>query len=271
MRQRLKRWAHKRPSGLAGAFAAALFILAASGAAAATFVQGFSSENVLEPGTVVALDPSDATAVVPASAGNESRIYGVVVESDDAPVVISDEDRQVLVATEGEYPVLVSVRNGAIRAGDYLFVSATDGIAARATAADEVIVGRALTDFNGQQDVVRQEGGFNVGLVSAAIGTAENPLKKNASNVPPAIREISEGIAGKQVSPLRVYAAMVVFAVAALSAFSLLLAGVRNGMVAIGRNPLSRTSIFRSLLQVAMTSVLVFLVGVLGVYLILKI
>ncbi|MEX1995683.1 MAG: hypothetical protein WD887_02815 [Candidatus Saccharimonadales bacterium] len=271
MRQWLKRWATVQVAGLAGILPIALVFLAVPAVMAATFVQGFSSEETLEQGTVVALSPTNANVVVPASVGNESRIYGVVVQSEDAPVVISDEDKQVLVATEGEYPVLVSVRDGTIRAGDYLFVSPTDGIATRATAEQDVIVGRALTDFNGQQDVVRQEGGFNVGRVSAAIGTAENPLKKSASNVPPAIRELSEGIAGKQVSPLRIYAAMVIFAVAALSAFSLLLAGVRNGMVAIGRNPLSRNSIFRSLLQVAMTSILVLLVGVLGVYLILKI
>lgn len=269
MRKWLKKWA--TTVGATSTLVAIATIVVVPLALAATFVQGFSANDTLEQGTVVALSQADPTIVIAAPASDLNRIYGVVTQAQDAPVVVSRDDKQVLVATDGKYSVLASVRNGAIRAGDYLSLSATDGIAAKASQDQAIVLGRALSGFDGQKDIVRQEGGFNVGQVLTAVAPGENPLKNNPSSVPPAIRELSREIAGREVSPVRIYAAMVVFAVAALSAVSLLVVSVRNGMVAIGRNPLSRSSIFRSLMQVALTAGVVFLVGVLAVYLILKV
>jgi len=46
--------------------------------------------------------------------------------------------------------------------------------------------------------------------------------------------------------------------------------GIRSGMIAVGRNPLSKKSIIRSLIQTVIAGLIIFLAGVFAVYLLLK-
>ena len=61
----------------------------------------------------------------------------------------------------------------------------------------------------------------------------------------------------------------VLFAAAAVSG-ALIYSGVRSGMIAIGRNPLSKKSILRGIVQVIIVAITIFLIGIFGVYLLLK-
>jgi hypothetical protein len=61
-----------------------------------------------------------------------------------------------------------------------------------------------------------------------------------------------------------------VFLAATVVAGSMLYAGVRSSMISIGRNPLSKQSIVKSMVQVIITSFMVFILGIFGVYLLLK-
>jgi hypothetical protein len=56
----------------------------------------------------------------------------------------------------------------------------------------------------------------------------------------------------------------------AIIAGSILYAGVRTSMIAIGRNPLAKGSVTRNLIQVVVTSVIILIIGIVAVYLILK-
>jgi hypothetical protein len=47
--------------------------------------------------------------------------------------------------------------------------------------------------------------------------------------------------------------------------------GIRNGLISIGRNPLSKKSIVRGMIQVILTALTIFLLGIFGVYLLLRI
>jgi F0F1-type ATP synthase membrane subunit c/vacuolar-type H+-ATPase subunit K len=78
-------------------------------------------------------------------------------------------------------------------------------------------------------------------------------------------------VTNKPVSAIRIYASLIVLALAVVIAGVLLYSGVRNGMTAIGRNPLAKRSITRSLLQVVIISLIVFIIGLIAVYLLLKI
>ena len=51
---------------------------------------------------------------------------------------------------------------------------------------------------------------------------------------------------------------------------SLLYSGIRSSVISIGRNPLSKESITKSLLQIILTSIIIFLIGLFGVYLLLR-
>jgi hypothetical protein len=61
-----------------------------------------------------------------------------------------------------------------------------------------------------------------------------------------------------------------VAAVSVIAAIAIIYAGVRNGVISIGRNPMSKKSIFRALIETILTSLLILIVGMFAVYLLLK-
>lgn len=63
---------------------------------------------------------------------------------------------------------------------------------------------------------------------------------------------------------------MAITGASVITALVLLYAGVRNAIISIGRNPMSRKSIVKALIQVILTSLLILIIGLFAVYLLLK-
>ncbi len=235
-------------------------------------VRGYKANGSLQPGSVVALSSNSADTVELAPANDTHRIYGIVVDPSTAPVTVKKTTAQVYVATTGTYPVLISDQNGPIKSGDYLSMSGADGIAAKAKSNQPTMLGQAAGDFDGTKNVLtRQNDGSAVGRIDVNIAIGENPIAKAGDTyVPKVLQQISDTLAGKQVSVLRVYAALTIFGITLLISTLLLISGIRSGMISIGRNPLSRHSIMFGLAQVIMAATAVLIIGLSGVYLLLK-
>ena len=241
-----------------------------SPASAQSFVSGYSAKTSLQPGIIVAISEQSDSTVEAVPGGQSTKIHGVVIDPADATVTVANTGQDVFVATSGQYQVLVSIENGTIEAGDYLSISSTDGIAAEATSAHQQIIGRALSGFDGKSNVLtKTASGDAVGSVLTDIIPGKNPLRGDGG-VPGPLQNAAESIAGKEVSAVRLYGALVILLAAIFISASIIWVGVRGGMVAIGRNPLSRGLVMKSLTQVIAVSVLIFVVGVIGVYLLLK-
>jgi hypothetical protein len=84
------------------------------------------------------------------------------------------------------------------------------------------------------------------------------------------LRRAGEIIAGKPVSPVRVYMALLIVAVTGAIAASLTYSAVQSGLLAIGRNPLGKSAIIKGMFQVVIIALMVFIAGIFGVYLLLK-
>jgi hypothetical protein len=243
-----------------------------SHASAESYVQGFKSQGSLSPGWVISVSKS-ANDTVLATAGNSSESpYGVVINPSDAPVTLNNQNQQVFVASGGNYPVLVSIQNGAIRTGDYLAISSTDGIAAKANDNQQYVLGVAKANFDGKTNVITttSDSKVAIGRIVATIAPGSNPQFKNSPDVPSPLKKIGESIAGKSVSTLRIYAALSIFLISALIAAALLWIGVRSSITAIGRNPLSRHLVMAGLGQVILMATAVFIIGLFGIYLLLR-
>ena len=248
--------------------------------AAQSVTQGYGTEETLQRGMLVSLKDGDATRVEPADLENVKRLHGIVVNPNDAPVTLSTETEKTFVATIGRYEGLVSDENGTIKQGDYISVSKVRGIGMKADTKANNVIGKALADFDGKSGVLsttdlKDNGGVvqkvNIGRIALDIGIGANPLAKPEQvNLPGFLQKATETIAKKSVSPVRVYLSLVILAAAVAIAGSMLYAGVRSSMISIGRNPLSKQSIMRSLIQVIITSFIVFIIGIFGVYLLLK-
>ncbi len=248
---------------------------------AQTITQGYASDSSIQRATIVSLKIDDAKKVEPTSFDNDERMHGVVVSANDAPFTLSTDEEKTFVATKGRFEVFVSNENGTVQAGDFITISRVAGIGMKAGEREPYIIGKAISGFDGETGVlstteVDDNGTVKkvaIGRIQVDIGVSGNPLlKPTKANLPGFLERTAETIAGKSpVNPIRVYISMVILFVAASVSGILLYSGVRSALISIGRNPLSKKSISRSLLQVIMTSIIILLLGVFGVYLLLRI
>lgn len=265
---------------LSGSGLIALVIVANAGPITAqTVTQGYASDSLLQRATIVSLQADNALGVEPANLDNTDRIHGVVVARNDATFVLTAEEEQTLVTTNGRFETFVSNENGAIAPGDFITVSRVAGIGMKASEAETAIIGKANGTFDGETgvlsttevDVNGELQKVSIGRIQVDIGVAGNPLyKPTKANVPGFLEKIAENIAQKPVDPIRIYIGMVVFLAAGVISGTLLYSGIRSSMISVGRNPLSKKSITKSLMQIILTSVIILLLGIFGVYLLLR-
>ena len=122
-----------------------------------------------------------------------------------------------------------------------------------------------------RQAYVATSGNYKV-LVSDQNGSiGKNPLfKTEASNVPDFLQKLTDSVANKPVSAVRIYVGLGILLATVIIVFSLLYSGVRTSMVSLGRNPLAKKSILRNLFEVVLIGLIVLISGLFGVYLLLK-
>jgi hypothetical protein len=249
-----------------------LFLLAAGplAAKADNVVQGFSGPPTIQPGMVVAIDKAASKTVKLAPANNSNLIYGVAVDPSDAPITLVGQNSQVFVATSGTYQVLVSAAGGAIVPGDYISMSAINGIAGKAQVGQPVILGKAQSAFNGTTNAISASNGVNIGRIFISLGIAKNPLANSDPTLPYFLRKVADSVSNKSVPAIRVYTALLIFLVSIAATIAILWSGVRSSLISLGRNPLSRHAIFSGMYKVVFTGIGVFIIGLAGVYLLLK-
>jgi hypothetical protein len=232
-------------------------------------VEGFTSAQTLQPGIVVALDKNSARTVIAAPHNDTTRMYGVVIDPSDAPFTVSSQGASVYVASGGVYKVLVSTSNGAIKPGDYLSMSPTDGVVTKASKAQSTILGRAESSFDGKSGVVTTSGSGAVGRVDVNINVQKNPLATQAPSH--FLTDLANSLANKPVPVARIYLALAIFLASAAVAVTVLWSGIKSSLVSLGRNPLSRPAILSGMYKVILTGLGIFILGLAGVYLLLKV
>jgi hypothetical protein len=273
------------PALLLGFFVAAVLpgLPHQNAAAVTSDVQLYQGTGSLQPGSVVEKTKGEASSreVGPASKSRLGGMFGVVVDPARLSVVMSEGlENEVYVATAGTYPALVSTENGTIQTGDYLTLSSIDGTLMKADTRQKTVFGRATGSFTessvsiGNMTLKDDQGATHsvkLGLVSMTIDIKKNPnIESTKVNVPKFLEDIGQQIAKKEVSPIRIYISMFITAVSLITAIVVLYSGVRNGIISIGRNPMSKRSIFRALLEIILTSIAVLMVGLFAVYLLLR-
>ncbi len=262
----------------------ALFAICTVGIARAQNVtQGYQSDTGLQNGMIVRLVPTDSSKVEALSQKNTDDMLGIVVSAGDAAVSLSNPgaSQQVYVATFGQYKVLVSNQNGPIKVGDYITVSSLNGVGMRAQTTQQLVVGKALEDFDGTSnaesttELLTNHGKDKVALghVSIEVSIAHNPLyeKQKEAGVPDFLSKAAQLVTNRPVSAFRIYVSFAIMIISLIIAGGILYAGVRSGMTAIGRNPLAKHSILRNLIQVTLMALIVFAIGLFAVYLLLRI
>ena len=246
-------------------------------------VQSYASDTPLDPGTIVQLTGKDSDRVKIATQAQLANMFGVVVDRNQLALTLSNSDLQneTYVAASGTYNVLVSTQGGSITAGDYVTLSSINGVAMKAGTEEKTVFGRAAGNFDGKgvtlgTTTLKDTSGKTnktvaLGSIPVTIDIKRNPNEKSTKvKVPEALERIGQAIAEKEVSPIRIYLSMGITAISLIAAIAVVYSGVRNGMISIGRNPMSKKSIFRALFEVILTSIVILIIGLFAVYLLLK-
>ena len=250
--------------------------------AAQAVSHAYDTDGTLQKGMIVMLDTKNSNKVLPLSSKNDTAMHGVVVSANDTIISIGGDGTtsQVYIANDGKYEVLVSTQNGPIKKGDIITISALDGIGMKVDVNQSVVLGKALTGFDGKNSVsstvtLKTNSGNRtvaIGKVLVDIGIAHNPIQVSVTGppVPAFFKKAGEVITGKTVSTVRLYVALVILLVTVFITGSLLYGGVRTSLTAIGRNPLAKGAVARGLVQVIVLGIIIFVLGLFSIYLILK-
>ncbi|HMI09658.1 MAG TPA: hypothetical protein VK497_04680 [Candidatus Saccharimonadales bacterium] len=245
--------------------------------------QGYAADTPLDTGAIVQLTGKDSNRVKIATQSDLQNMFGVIVDRNQLPLAVTNEGLQneTFVAVAGTYNVLVSTQGGPIASGDYVTLSSVNGVAMKAGTEEKTVFGRAGASFDGKsvtlgttalKDTAGKENKtVTLGQIPVTIDIRSNPNQKSTKvKVPPFLERVGLAIAEKQVSPIRIYLSIAITVVSVIAAIVIVYSGVRNGVVSIGRNPMSKKSIFRALFGIILTSILILIVGLFAVYLLLR-
>jgi len=244
----------------------------ALGAVAQAFT---TSDTSLVPGTIVSINPGSANVIEKATSSNTPQLLGVTASN--PLVALGGDSKQVQVVISGLTPTLVSNINGNIHIGDKITASPIKGVGMKAVSSTE-IVGTAETSLNdaamSTQTIADKSGKrmkIEVGLIGAQINVSyyAAPQGKFNAIVPTFLVNVGAAVAGKSVSPLRVLIGFSGLLIGFVIVGIMVQAGVRAGMISLGRNPLASKVLRRSLVDVLATSLALLGITVIVFYLIL--
>jgi hypothetical protein len=263
-------------------FSVVVVISIGSSALASSITSGYGANTDVQIGMIVGLVRGDSNKVEPINSDRTVEAIGVAVNNNDSPITLSGENQKVYVASSSKYAVLVSDQNGSIKEGDYITLSSLSGIGMKADEFQSVIIGQAAQEFNGRSSasylsttkVSNNKGkqrDINIGRIEVNIGIVKNPLVKNVTDAPELLQRAGKTIAGKSVTAPRLYIALTLLILVSAIASSVIYSSVRSGIISIGRNPLSKRLIIKGILQMVLIAFIIFIAGLFGVYLIIRI
>lgn len=263
----------------AGLLAAAVFVLSAAAPALASLSQGYAAKTPIANGSLVSLDEKSSGTVVATDLNNVPRLFGVVVAPSSASISLSGGSGQVQVATSGTAPVLVTTAAGDIHVGDYISISQITGVGQKATGTSIRVVGTAQSDFTsttaGGTKTTIEIGGQKkevlIGQVPVGISVSSYTATdgKQSYVVPDWLQNLSNTAAGKAVSPVRIIIAGLILIVVVISCSVLLYSAVRNSIISVGRNPLARSGVVKTMVVVGLIAVLMLAVTAVAIYLVI--
>ena len=221
-------------------------------AASANISHSYHTDTAMPSGSIVSLDPVHSGSVQVANTGNGSRLLGVTTPSTDSLLAVDASDGTTQVATSGTVNTLVSTLNGNIDVGDQVSVSPFDGIGMKATPGSYVI-GLAQTTLNAKtpgattKQVKNKQGQPTTNQISyvrlsIATGTA-NTTGTNLNS----LQKLAQSLTGHTISTPRVVLSMAVALVALVSLIALIYASIYGSIISVGRNPLAKYTIFKTL------------------------
>ena len=252
--------------------------LAPAAASSANISHAYHSSSTIPNGSIVSLDPSRTNYVEPANLSNGSRLLGVALNSSDSLLAVDPTPGSVQVATSGNVSTLVSTLGGNISVGDQIAVSPFDGVGMKALSGSRVI-GLAQTPFSATtsgaapEQVTGKDGkksSVYVGYVQVSIAITTNVTVTSPDSNLTGLQKFAKNLTGHTVSTARVAISLAVALVTILALVTLTYASIYGSIISIGRNPLAKYAVFRTLGSVLGLAVMTVLIAGLIIFFLLR-
>jgi len=250
--------------------------LAPAGASSANISHSYHATRTITNGSIVTLDPKRTDYVQPANVDNGDSLLGVAVANSDSLIAVDATTGAIQVATSGIATALVSTVNGNIHVGDQIAVSPFNGIGMKSLPGSHVI-GLAQNDFNPGStgattekitDKSGQTSSIQVGFIRVNIAITTVPAYP--VTVRNSIQQAAQSLAGHPISTFRILISVIVALVALLALVVLIYGSIYGSIVSIGRNPLAKYAIFRTLGSVLGMAVMTAVIAGVTIFLLLR-
>lgn len=249
--------------------------LAPASASSANISHSYHATTSITNGSIVSLDPQRSDYIQLANTTNGSRLLGVALAGNDSLLAIDATTGTVQVATSGTVNTLASTLNGNINVGDQITVSPFSGIGMKATPGSYVI-GLAQTDLNSNSagattKEVKDKSGttsqIRVSYIRLSIASGISTATGANLN---GLQRLAQSLTGHAESTPRIVLSLVIASVAFVALIVLIYASIYSSIISIGRNPLAKYTVFRTLGAVLGMAVLTATIASLTIFLLLK-
>ncbi len=236
--------------------------------------EGYSSSENLSVSTLVSLRENSSDEVTAATNENVENLLGVVVSANSSSISItSSVTNQIQVATSGTMDVLVSDINGEIARGDYITASPIAGIGMKATDNARIIgVAQGTLQRPVVQSIKNSDGSereVSIGQVPVLVNVSSYFKQPERTIIPAAIQNLANSFAGREVSPLPIILSAAIFLVSLIIVVIIVYSMIRNGIISVGRNPLSQSAVYRNVIQMSGLVLAILAAAFVAIYLIL--
>ncbi len=242
--------------------------------AVSSISQGYGAKEPISVSSIVSLEKGSTDQVTPATLTNSDSIIGVVINDGSSPLTIeSSNGSQVLVATSGVVPVLVSDANGPITQGDPITASWIKGVGMKATTNSKV-VGIAQGDIVGKttqkvKDDKGVEQTITLGQVPVLVSVSYHYKQPEKTIIPAALQNVANSVAGKKVDSLPIIISAVIFIIMLITVVSIIYAMIRSSIISIGRNPMAQSAVYRDIIQLSILVLAIISVSIIAIYFVL--
>lgn len=251
--------------------------LAPVGAASANISHSYQAAESIPNGSIVSLDSRRSGYVDLANTENDSRLLGVVLPSQDSLLAIDPTNSTVQVAITGTVNTLVTNVNGNIRVGDQVSASPFNGIGMEALPGVRII-GIAQTGFNGNSaqatpEQVKDKSGktqeIKVGYIKLTIAIASGNTSASGSQAN-FLQKLIKSLTGRTIPTIRIILGILVAFLSLVSLVTLIYTSIYGSIISVGRNPLAKHAIFRTLLFVMIVACLTIAIASVTIYYLLQ-
>jgi hypothetical protein len=257
----------------------ALVLLLGGIAYASNLSHSYTIDGQAKIGSLISLSNTKANTAVLANSKNSDYLIGVAVSPNDSLLAVDPNSAitSVQVATSGVARTLVSSLNGSIRVGDSISTSPFNGVGMKASS-NSRFVGIAQETFDTNTKGTSEltvtntsgvESKILVGYIKVNIAVGGSNTVATAAQTA-GLQAVVKSVTGHEVSLIRAAFIVIIALVATASLVVLTYASVYGGIVSIGRNPLAKFAVMRSVESVLAMAALIAFIAITTIFLLLR-